>query len=204
MTTLVSVFLTLLVSYGYITVAVVVFLSGLGLPLPASTLVLAAGSFTVDTTLRFWPVVFLVSFSTTLGDVIAYSVARRFGAPVTIFIQRFGITAHHLSEVDKNLERWGVWYIFFSRWLVTPLCPPVNFASGLRKYSFVRFVSVVFVGEFVWAYLFTALGNAFGASWPSLVTFLSGAPELLALIVLGVVFAALALRIIKRKRISVR
>lgn len=194
MNQLLSFFLTQLVTYGYVTISFVVFVSGLGLPLPASTLLLAAGSFTVDGTLNFWLIVWLVSISATFGDLIAYGVARRFGPPVAVFVRKFGITQNHLSNVDHFLDRWGVWYIFFSRWLVTPLCPPVNVGAGLRKYSFFKFTFFAFIGEFAWALLYTYLGHVFGASWSTLTIYLNGAPEVLALLVVGILTAVIAWR----------
>lgn len=204
MNVLLSVLLTFLVTYGYATVAFVVFLSALGLPLPASTLLLAAGSFTVDGPLNFWSIVWIVSLVATLGDLMAYGVARRFGIPVSRYIQRFGITSAHLAQVDHYLDRWGVWYVFFSRWLVTPLCPPVNFAAGFRKYSIFKFTFFVFVGESVWAFIYVYLGHLFGASWSSLVVYLNGAPELLSLMVVGILSAAVAGKMYRHKFARVR
>jgi len=199
MTQLLGFLLTLLVTYGYTTIALVIFLSGFGLPLPATAIILAAGSFTVDGTLDFWSVVLLITFTASFGDLMSYLVARTFSHWVTGSVHHIGIRPHHLTRVDSYLERHGKWYIFFSRWLITPLGPPVNIAAGLRHYPLPLFVAIGVAGEFVWAFLATYLGYVFGASWSTLLSLVTTAPDVLALLAIAIATASIAWRIHRRR-----
>ncbi len=204
MTQLLSLFLTLLVTYGYPTVAFVILVSGFGAPLPASTIILAAGSFTVDGPLNFWVLVAVVTVMAIIGDLIGYFIAHRFGNNVARLTRRYGISEAQLTSIDRFLLRWGVWCIFFTRWLITPLGFPVNLGAGLRKYPLKKFILFISLGEFLWALIYSYLGHLFGASWSTLVDYLNGAPEVLAFLAIGILTSVVAWRMWKRRSYSSR
>jgi len=201
MNQILSSLLTLLVTYGYPIVAGVILLSGFGFPLPASTIILAAGSFTVDGTLNFWVLVLVVAIFAIIGDILGYFLAHRFGEFVTRMTRHFGITAKQLRAADAFLLKWGVWCIFLSRWLITPLGFPVNLGAGFSKYPFKKFLAFATVGEFIWALLYSYIGHLFGVSWSSLVYVINGAPEVLALVVVGITTMVIAWRMWPRRKI---
>ena len=65
------------------------------------------------------------------------------------------------SSNTTETKRWGGAGVFFSRWLVTPLGPWINLASGAADYSWLRFTLWDFLGESFGAALFIWLGHVF-------------------------------------------
>ena len=131
-----------------------------GLPLPASFLLLAAGSFVAQDELRLWPVLGLASAGAIIGDNIGYALGRWGGRRMSTWLPKL-FAKDRLSKTEKWLKRWGGSGIFFSRWLLTPLGPVVNITSGLTHYSWPRFLLYCATGEVLWVFVYVLLGKLF-------------------------------------------
>ena len=70
-------------------------------------------------------------------------------------------SAERLRKLDAKAKSWGGAGVFFSRWLVTPVGPWINLASGAADYSWLRFTLWDFLGESFGAALFIWLGLVF-------------------------------------------
>ena len=143
-----------MVSYGYPIIIGVVILGEFGLPLPVSAVLLAAGSLTIDATFNFFHLIILVSVISIMGDLTGYQVARYFG------LKKTGGTTKTIMTASKYLNKWGLWGVFLTRWLLTPLCIPVNLVAGMTKYSWKKFVGSVIAGEIIWTttYVYLVVG----------------------------------------------
>ena len=131
-----------------------------GLPLPASFLLLAAGSFVAQDELHLWPVLGLASAGAIIGDNIGYALGRWGGRRMYTWLPKL-FAKHRLSKTENWLKRWGGSGIFFSRWLLTPLGPVVNITSGLTHYSWPRFFLYCATGEVLWVLVYVLLGKLF-------------------------------------------
>lgn len=131
-----------------------------GLPLPASFLLLAAGSFVAQDELRLLPVLGLASAGAIIGDNIGYALGRWGGRRVSTWLPKL-FAKDRLSKTERWLKRWGGSGIFFSRWLLTPLGPVVNITSGLTHYSWRRFFLYGATGEVLWVSVYVLLGKLF-------------------------------------------
>jgi membrane-associated protein len=179
--------LSLVLLYGYPIVLGVVLAGELGFPIPVTSILLAAGSFTVDNTLNIFWLVPLVAVTAIIGDSIGYWFGRRYGRfLIEKYLPRIGLTGKKVETIEQFLQRWGVWFIFFSRWLVTPLGVPLNIVAGIGKYPFLRFLVFAALGECIWASVYVYLGYLFGANWITLVTYISNAPWIFALFTVAV------------------
>jgi membrane protein DedA with SNARE-associated domain len=89
-------------------VLLVVFLgSGIGVPLPATFLLIAAGSLVAQDELGFWEVTVVATIGVVVGDQIGYMLGRWGGDRVT---ERFGDWVDkggHLRRAESLIERWG-------------------------------------------------------------------------------------------------
>lgn len=198
---IVTALLSLILQYGYPIIFVVVLGGELGIPVPVSTLLLAAGSFTVDNTLNIFLLIPLVTVTAILGDSIGYFFGKRFGRYlITKYFHRLGFTEKKLAAIDVFLKKWGIWCIFLSRWLLTPLGVPVNIVAGIGNYPFLRFLLFVSIGEFLWSTLYIYLGYLFGANWQTLLTYMSNAPWIFVLVAVGLVSVFIATKMRKRTR----
>jgi membrane protein DedA with SNARE-associated domain len=85
------------------------------------------------------------------------------------------------------MNRWGWAGIFFSRWLVTSLGPPINYTSGITAYSYHRFLLWDVTGELVWVILYVMAGELFSDRVQALIEMLGS----LAWVEIGLIAAAI-------------
>lgn len=146
--------------YGLPLLFVVLVVGCAGIPLPASFLLLAAGSFVAQDELHLWPVLGLASAGAIIGDNIGYALGRWGGRRMFTWLPKL-FAKDRLGKTENWLKRWGGSGIFFSRWLLTPLGPIVNVTSGLTHYSWPRFFLYCATGEVLWVFVYVLLGKLF-------------------------------------------
>lgn len=129
--------------------------------MPASLLLLVAGSFVAQDEFRLWPVLTLAAAGAILGDNIGYVLGRWGGRRLRTRLNRFVGGQDRFAKTEAWLKRWEGAGIFFSRWLLTPLGPFVNIISGLSRYSWPRFAVYCVTGEALWVVLYVLLGISF-------------------------------------------
>jgi membrane protein DedA with SNARE-associated domain len=129
--------------------------------MPASLLLLAAGSFTEQGELSLWPVLALSAAGAIAGDNVGYALGRWGGRRVSGRLGRLIGGDERLREAEEWLKRREGAAVFFSRWLLTPLGPVVNITSGLTAYSWPRFLVYDVLGELLWVCLYVMLGRFF-------------------------------------------
>lgn len=159
--------LTLLLNQGAALLAGVLFFAALGVPLPATLLLLATGAFVRHGVL---PVVWTVAaawLGAVLGDACSYGLGRwgahRLPEQLT--------TGRAWQRAGALFGRWGATSVFVTRFLLTPLALPVNLLAGSTCYGFSRFLLAVVLGEAVWVVLFVGLGYTFADRWEWLAQF---------------------------------
>ena len=146
--------------YGPSVLFVVLLVGAIGLPSPGSLLLLVAGSFVEQGEMSLWQVLALACAGSVIGDQIGYALGRWGGRRVTSRLDRwFG--ERRLKSAGEWLKRRGGGAVFISRWLLTPLGPFVNIASGLTGYSWPRFLLYDLLGEALWVALYVLLGKFF-------------------------------------------
>jgi membrane-associated protein len=133
----------------------------MGVPLPASLLLLVAGSLTEQGDMSLWPTLVLATVAAIIGDNIGYSIGRWGGTRVRGRLARLIGGEEKLKSAEEWLRRHEGAGIFFSRWLLTPLGPVVNITSGLTNYSWPRFLFYDVMGEVLWVALYVMLGRFF-------------------------------------------
>jgi membrane protein DedA with SNARE-associated domain len=202
MTALLDPLLTMLLNYGYPVVAFCVICGYAGIPIPSDAILLAAGSFTVDGTLNAYILFPLVVATALIGDTLGFVLGNKFGHLISKKTgSKYGLSLDKISSVQHFLDKWGIWCIFFTRWLLTPLAVPVNLVAGLSHYSFKKFLLIALLGESLWAGVYIYLGYLFGANWQMLTDYIDQAPTILVLIVIGFGSLAIALRMWKKGKI---
>jgi membrane-associated protein len=179
--------LALLSQYGLPVLFAVIAIAAVGIPLPISMMLVAAGSFVELGEMKLWQVIVVASAGAVLGDQIGYALGRWGGQPVARWLKRRRKGAEQIEKADSFARRWGAAGIFFSRWLITPLGPWLNLTSGMAKYPWPRFLLWDVLGEVLWVVLYVMLGKFFSDRVQELVEILGN----LAWVVLGLVAAAI-------------
>lgn len=161
--------LTQVINYGAPLLGIVVFIGGLGVPLPCTLLVIAAGAFARQGILDWQSASIISIVSVIIGDSLSYSFGFYSREKV---LSRFSNTPQWL-QAEESFQKWGALSIFFSRFLVTAIALPVNLLSGTTRFAFQKFLVFDALGEIVWIYGYGGLGYLFGSQWEAVNEFLS-------------------------------
>ena len=169
LTDLSSTLLSWILVYGAIILFASVLLGAMGVPLPCTFLVLAAGAFIRQDALELpsalgWSLVGVV-----MGDCLSYGIGRVARGPI---LRRFG-KLDAWRSAENNLKERGAVAIYFTRWLVTALAVPTNLVAGSGGYPFRYFLLFGVAGEITWLLLYGSLGYAFSDQWETISDLIS-------------------------------
>ncbi len=164
-----------------------IFFSSLGLPLPATFMLVVAGSFAELGDMNIWWVLALGILAAIAGDQAAYMIGRWGGRRLAERLTRWFGGALQIEKAEKAINRWGWAGVFFSRWLFTSFGPPVSYTSGITDYPFHRFLLWDASGEVVWVILYVVAGELFSDRVQALIEMLGN----LAWVEIGLIAAAI-------------
>ena len=177
--------LTQVINYGAPILAGIVFVSALGIPLPATLVVIAAGAFSREGFLP-WHTTGLVAWvCVVLGDCLGYGLGYYARGPALHYLGG----SEHWAKAEDFFQRWGGMSVFLTRFLVTGIASPVNIMAGMGNISFRTFLLYDVTGEGIWVFGYGALGYLFGSNWEVVSDFMSNFGGLILgilLLVLGV------------------
>jgi membrane-associated protein len=174
--------LTQVINYGAPLLGCIVLIGAIGLPLPCTLLIIAAGAFARQGILA-WPLTAGIGLvSVVLGDSISYALG--FYARERV-LHRFSGTPQWL-QAEQAFQQWGPISIFLSRFLITAIALPVNLLAGTGNFPYKRFILFDIMGEAVWVFGYGGLGYLFGSEWELVSDFISNfGGLLLGLIIFG-------------------
>lgn len=177
--------LTQVINYGASILGGIVFVSALGVPLPATLVVIAVGAFCREGLLP-WQTTGLIAWTcVVLGDCTGYAAGHYLRGP---FLQRLGRSERWI-QAESFFQRWGGMSVFLTRFLVTGIASPVNLIAGMGNISFRTFLFYDVLGEGIWLFGYGGLGYLFGSQWELVGEFISSFGGL----ILGVVLLGFGL-----------
>ena len=141
--------------FGIVTIAAV------GVPLPITLLLILAGSMISQGAMSVWWAIGAAGTGSILGDQAGYAIGR-WGGPLVIakLSGWFGKSAK-LEAMEARAKAWGGPGIFITRWLLSPLGPWINLASGSTGYPWRQFLVWDILGEMTGAIVYISLGRFF-------------------------------------------
>lgn len=138
----------------YVLVGVVIGLESLGIPLPGE-IILVSSALLASQHGHIDPVV-LGACATTgaiVGDSIGYAIGRKGGRPLLArlgdkFPRHFGPA--HVAAAERSFEKWGMWAVFFGRFiaLLRIFAGPL---AGVLRMPYWKFLIANVLGGIVWA-----------------------------------------------------
>jgi membrane-associated protein len=149
--------------YGVAVVFAAVALGCFGVPAPATVSLVVAGAFIASGDLALVPVLVTGFVAAIIGDQAGYWAGVS-GSRWAERLQASTRTGDTIAKSRALIRRWGPLGVFLSRWLVSPLGPPVNVASGMLGMPWPVFTAAGVAGKAIWVGLFTGLGYAFSHS----------------------------------------
>ncbi len=181
-------------SFGPWFLALITALGCLGIPLPASLAMVMAGTFVASGDMGAFSVLSAALVGAIVGDHLGYFAGRMARTPLARFLDASPGRARSHARAQDLTTRWGGAAVFFSRWLLSPLCPVVNVVAGAGRMPWLRFARAEIAGELVWVSIYTGIGFLFAGEIAAALTLLSDA---LWFLVALAVAAGLGLRVRK-------
>lgn len=205
MSNLLPYLLTLLQEYSYPILWLSIFIGALGVPLPNSLVLLAAGAFAALGDFNFAALALVSISAFVAGDNSSYWIGRRWGSKVLNWLEKSGrlIKPHTIERSRIYFERLGGWAIFCSRFLVSALGGAINLLAGAELYPYRRFIVYDLGGEILGALLPLTLGYIFGASWDAVGDVLGSFSLFIIAALVALIFGYQALRLFRRMRKAV-
>lgn len=139
----------------YLTVGLIIGLESLGIPLPGEIALVSAAVLASRHTLDISPVWVGVAAITgaIIGDTIGYTIGRRYGMSLferlgKRFPKHFG--PGHVALAKQLFTKWGVWAVFFGRFmaLLRILAGPL---AGALRMRYGHFLTANASGAICWA-----------------------------------------------------
>jgi membrane protein DedA with SNARE-associated domain len=137
----------------YLLIFVVIGMESLGIPLPGEIALVSAALLAVSGVTNVWWVALAASLGAVIGDSTGYVIGRRGGRSL---LERLGrrfpkhLGPPHLAKAERTFERWGVWAVFFGRFvaLLRILAGPL---AGALHVPYGRFLVANASGGIIWA-----------------------------------------------------
>jgi membrane protein DedA with SNARE-associated domain len=138
----------------YLLVGGVIGIESMGIPVPGEITLVTASLLSVTTRIDPWLVAASASAGAIIGDSIGYFIGRRGGRHLLErvgrrFPKHFGPA--HLAKAERAFQRWGVWAVFFGRFiaLLRILAGPL---AGALHVPYGKFLAANALGGLTWAF----------------------------------------------------
>ena len=154
--------------YGYPVLFIGVLLENAGIPVPGETAVLIAGFLSSPaggSHFNILWVILLTLAAAVIGDNVGFWLGHRWARPRLQSGRGFlFLTPKALALAEGYFDRYGVWTIFFARF-ITGLRVIGALAAGTAGMHWLRFFVANASGALAWAVTMSLLGYFFGQSW---------------------------------------
>ena len=152
----------ILLTYGYLLVFGWVFLEQIGLPLPATPVLLAAGALSATEHINFAAALLAGALACLTADVSWFLFGRRWGHLVLRLLCRFSLEASTcVRRTHESFGRRGAYTLLFAKFVpgLSVVAPPVAGQTGM---SLRRFLAFDFAGSIIWVGSLLLAGRLFG------------------------------------------
>lgn len=138
----------------YLLVGGVIGIESMGIPVPGEIALVTASLLSVTTKIDPWFVAGSAAAGAIIGDSIGYFIGRRGGRHLLErvgrrFPKHFGPA--HLAKAEGAFQRWGVWAVFFGRFiaLLRILAGPL---AGALRVPYGKFLIANALGGLTWSF----------------------------------------------------
>jgi len=154
--------------YGLYVVSVVVFLAALGIPLPASILVLTSGGLAATGDVSLVELFVWTLAAYVLGDQTAYQLGKIAGPSIFKKLSSYRRLSSLVSKSEGFYEKYGLFAILLSRTVVSPSGPYIAYLCGTWRMKRPLFTLTALVGSGLWTLMYIVLGYTFAGSVPEI------------------------------------
>lgn len=191
--------LDLFTTYGLLVLLPILLLSAIGVPLPGSLLLVAAGAVAGSGEISLALLIFGATVATLIGNGIGYWLGWRGGSSALgRWGKRFRLDEERIARARAAFARYGVLSVLFSRFPLSPISSIVNILAGTAHFSLRRFTIINIIGVTVWSSVYAGLGYVFGASWQAVADNVSVGTEILTVVAIVLIAIVFGLRLLRQ------
>lgn len=194
-------------AYGYPVLFVGVLLENAGIPLPGETAVLVAGflaSPAGGSHFNLFLVILVTLVAAVIGDNVGFWLGHRYARRWLLQGRRFlFLTPKTLKLAEGYFERFGLWTIFFQRF-ITGIRVIGAVAAGTAGMHWLRFLAANAAGALAWSVTMGLLGYFFGESLDLLEKWLGRTGVFLLVAVVVVIAVVLTVRRFRKDARKIR
>jgi len=181
----------------YAVVGLVIGLESLGIPLPGEIILVSAALLSSQHAgINPFVLGAVASAGAVIGDSIGYAIGRKGGRPLLAWLGRKfpkHFSEGHIATAERSFEKWGMWAVFFGRFvaLLRIFAGPL---AGVLRMPYWKFLIANVFGGILWAGGTTAVIYYVGVvaeSWLKRFSWLG--------LVLAVLIGLTSMLVIKRK-----
>ena len=192
--------LQFLVQHGYLVLFVAVLLQQLGVPLPSTPFIIAAGALAHSGSLSFVTALIVACCAALIADFVWFEIGRLRGARVLQFLCRISLEPDYcVRRTENTFARHGAKTLFIGKLVpgVSVLATPMAGVYGLHRSRFLLFDGL---GILVWIGTFELLGYMFSDQLEDVVGYASRFGGLLFVLVIGGLATYVVWKYLQRRR----
>lgn len=192
--------LQFLVEHGYVVLFVAVLAQQLGLPLPSTPFIIAAGALAHSGQLSFTAALVIACSAALIADLVWFEIGRRRGARVLQFLCRISLEPDYcVRRTENSFARHGAQTLVIGKLVpgVSVLATPM---AGIYGFSRARFIFFDGIGILLWIGAFELLGYLFSDQLEDVVAYASRFGGLLVLLLAGALAGYIAWKYVQRRR----
>ena len=172
----------LVARYGYLFIALFLFIESVGVPIPGETALITAAALAGGGTLSIVGVFLAAVFGTVTGGMTGYWMGARGGqAIVARFGQAMRIDEERLDRATRFFERHGASALIVGRFIAV-VRSYLGIFAGVAAMPPRRFAFYNALGGLIWSLVFSAVGYLFGKNLPAVRRDLGRVSLVLALV----------------------
>ena len=192
--------LQFLVKHGYIVLFASVLTEQLGIPLPSTPFIVAAGALAHSGQLNFAVALFVGCCASLVADLVWFEIGRRRGARVLKFFCRISLEPDYcVRRTENTFARNGARTLIVGKFIpgVSALAPPMAGVYGLSRSRFLFFDGL---GTLLWMGAFQSIGYLFSDQLEDVIAYASRFGGLLTVVVVVSFASYVAWKYAQRRR----
>ncbi len=192
--------LQFLVKHGYVVLFASVLAQQLGLPLPSTPFIIAAGALAYSGQLNFAAALVVACAAAIMADMVWFEIGRRRGARVLQFLCRISLEPDYcVRRTENTFAKYGAKTLIVGKLIpgISTIATPMAGVYGLPRSRFLFFDGL---GILLWIGTFELLGYLFSDQLEDVVTYASRFGGLLVVLVGGGLAVYIGWKYVQRRR----
>jgi membrane protein DedA with SNARE-associated domain len=189
-----------LARHGYLVLFAWVLAEQVGIPLPSTPFIIAAGALAHTGQLNFGLALFVAFSASMIADLIWFEIGRRRGTRVLKFLCRISLEPDYCVRRTENIfARYGAKTLIVAKLVpgISAVATPMAGVYGLTRSRFLFFDGL---GILLWIGMFELLGYLFSDQLEDVIAYASRFGGLLTAIFVGALAAWVAWKYAQRRR----